>query len=434
MQHKYKINDIDYICDFRLENADGDVFEFPKSVIRGMIIEDNFFEPFMSGSITLANPYDLIEEKYSFRGDGRDKIKIKFYPESVDSDKIFEEEFVVMGDDNYINPLTRAENMRTLQLIHKDTIPFMEQIPHGKKYHGKVGNILKYIFQEMGVETGEWVAGDFTITYTPPLTYRYIDVVYYLLKIYYAKSGDKFVKGFINYNQTKKCYELRLLSDIFEQNKDLVIEAFIIGDSANSSDTDNPNNPPPDAEISEYFGQLKNIGYTTPMYGWNNNNFLNRLVFGYDPVTGVHKIKKMNLSDYVEKWRTSFVESFVCKGGNPKPFIIKNLSTEKKYKHYKTPFLMENSEKIVEADFYNILTFYNLQAIFNNVGTLQRYSGNFLDIVKFGSDVSKMDTKMLGRWFITSVRHNFLGDGYTNEFICSKTYVGPYTKINNNVT
>jgi hypothetical protein len=429
MEKKYKINDIDYICEFRLTNADGDEFEFPKSVVRGMVIEDNFFEPFMSGSITLANPYDLVEDKYSFRGDGRDYLKIKFYPEKEGDDN-FDEEFVVVGDDNYINPLTRAENHRSLQLVHRDAIPFMEKIPHGKKYFGKVGNILKYIFEkEMNLQVGEWEAGNFSITYIPPLNYRYLDVVYYLLKIYYAEKDGNYFKGFINYDQKKKKYEMKLICDIFSENKKNTIEGFTIGDFANTPEAHNPSNPPPDAKVSEYFGQLKNISYTTPMYGWNNNHFLNRLIFAYDPVSGVQKIKKIILKDFVSKWEQKFVTCFSCVGGSPKPFIMTNDSNEKKFKHFKTPYLMENSEKIVEADFFNVLTFYNLQTTFNNVGTLQRYSGKFLDVIKIGDEQQKHDKKMLGRWFITSVRHNFLGDGYTNDFVCSKTYVGPDVNI-----
>lgn len=434
MEKKYKINDIDYICEFSLKNADGDEFNFPKSIVRGMVIEDNFFEPFMSGSITLANPYDLVEDDYSFRGDGRDFLKIKFYPDS-DPKSVFEDEFVVVGDDNYVNPLVRSENMRTLQIFQKDVIPFMEKIPNGEKYYGKVGNILKYIFKKLlgddKVNEDEWNEGNFTLTYIPPLTYRYLDVVYHLLKIYYSSENGMNVKGFINYNQEKRKYELKTLTKIFEKNSDNILEAFVIGDFANTSESHNQSNPPPDAEISEYFGQLKNIGYTTPMYGWNNNHFLNRLIVAYDPITGVQKIRKMTLKDIEKKWEKKFVDVFKCTGGKPKPFVVKNKNTEQKYKIYKTPYLMENSEKIVEADFYNILTFYNLQTIFNNVGTLNRHSGKFLDIVKLGTEESKTDLKMLGRWFVTTVRHNFLGDGYTNDFVCSKTYVGPQSKIDN---
>lgn len=428
MEYKYNVNGVNYVSEFTLENSDGEKFEIPKSLVRGMNIEDNLFEPFMRGVITLANPYDLVEDDYSFRGDGGDTIKIKFYPEKNPNDVIFDEEFVVVEDDNYINPSTRGENHKNFQLKHKDMIPFLEKIPHGKKYHGKIGDILKYIFEkEMELKTDKWDSGDFTLTYIPPSTYRYIDVVYYLLKLFFGKSGNSYIKGFISYDQKNKKYNLELLSDIFKENsnQERLIEAFSIGDFASRNYTNNPSNPPKDAEVDKHYSILPNITYSTPMHGWNNSYFTNRLVFSYDKILGIQRVESMKIKDFVSKWRQMFVDVFKCLGGRPTPFVIQNDNSDKKFRHFKTPYPMEIAKKIVEADFHNILTFYNLQVIFSNVGMLGRFSGKFLDIVKFGKDESKHDKKMLGRWFITNVTHTFLGDNYTNSFTASKTYIGP---------
>jgi hypothetical protein len=62
MAEVFKINDIEYECEFKLSNPDSQEITFTKSAIRAMTLIDNIFEPFMSGSITVANPFDFVEK------------------------------------------------------------------------------------------------------------------------------------------------------------------------------------------------------------------------------------------------------------------------------------------------------------------------------------------------------------------------------------
>jgi hypothetical protein len=431
MAEIFKINDIEYSCEFKLKNSDGQELEITKSAIKGMTLIQDFFDPFTSGTVSIANPYDLLEEKILFRGDGRDEFTIKFFPKKS-PDEVIKGEFTLLDDGDNVNPLVRSENVKNFNLIDKKLLPFTDTIPFGKSYGGKIGAILKEIFKELlgdeAVDEEEWEDGDFVLGYTPPIYFRYIDVVYYMLKHYYAKDGEMNVKGFINFDNKKGKFQLKLISKIFEKNKDNVLEAFILGDLSGNG-IDNKNNPPPQAEVSEYYGGMKNISYSTPMYGWNSEFVVNTIVHGFDLFLGVHKMAKLKIDDIKKKWEEKFVKSFKSSGGEAKPFVVKNDTTDKKFKHYRSPYPLENSSKMVEAEMYNALTFYNLQCSFYNVGSTIRESGKFLDIVRFGSDKSEGDAKLLGRWFVTSMRHNFLGDTYTNEIYCCKTYVGPTAKI-----
>jgi hypothetical protein len=94
---------------------------------------------------------------------------------------------------------------------------------------------------------------------------------------------------------------------------------------------------------------------------------------------------------------------------------------------------VEDTVKMVEAEMCNLLTFYNLNCVFSNLGFTGREAGKFLDIVKIGEVKQKGDTKMYGRWFVTEIRHIVLNDTYINEFKCCKTYVGMSSKIKNDV-
>lgn len=434
MSEIFKINEVEYECEFKFKNSDNQEVKVTKSALRGLTFIDNFFEPFMNGSVSIANPYDLFEEKYLLRGDGRDEFHVKINPKKYPKDKI-DMVFVLTEENNFGKPEVRSENIKKFKFIHKDVIPFMDRIPYGKSFSGKAGTILKDIFKDLlgdnSVDSEEWEEGDFILTYHPPLTFRYIDLVYYLLKYYYAKDGELHSKGFIHFDKDSNRYKLKMVGKLFEENKDNLLDAFVVS-NATTNDSNNPNNPPPDADVDIYNSALKNISPSTPMYNWNNDYFINTVVHGYDPIFGVHKMRLLKLEDLENKWKTKYVDSFKLIGGSPKSFVVKNKTTKEKFRHIRTPYPVEDSVKMAEADFYNKLTFTNLQCVFANIGSLSRNGGKFIDVVKIGDDIFKGDGKLLGRWFVKELRHVFLGDGYTNEFICCKTYVGPNNNINNN--
>jgi len=95
---------------------------------------------------------------------------------------------------------------------------------------------------------------------------------------------------------------------------------------------------------------------------------------------------------------------------------------------------VEDGVKMVEAEIHNALVFYNLQASFTNIGDTKRESGKFIDIFSTrNAEKMKSDEKLLGRWYLTEVRHVFFGDIYTNQLFMTKTYIGPDSKIKEDV-
>jgi hypothetical protein len=337
-----------------------------------------------------------------------------------------------------VNPVTRSENHKTFSLIAKDSIAFTDKIPYGKVYSGKIGDILKEIFKEVLGDDAigdKWESGDFEITYYPPATFRYMDLIRYFMRLYYAKDDDIYVKGFISQDKKTKKYQLNLISKIFKNNKENEMEALLVGDLVTDIGFDNENNPESGPKVGEYIGGLKNIGYSTPLYTWTTEYFTNALVVGYDKILGQQNIKKIKFEDIKEKWKSKFVDSFKSKGGKPKPFAIKNKSGDERFKRYKFPYSVEDGVKIVEAEIHNALTFYNLQLSFSNIGNAARSSGKFVDIVsaRKNDKALKSDEKILGRWYVTEVRHIFFADLYTNQVFATKTYIGPNAKVKEDV-
>lgn len=425
MAETFKINDIEYSCEFILKTSDDKEIKLTKSAVKGWSLTQDFFNPFVYGNISIANPYDLLEHEILFNGDGGDTLSFEMYPIESPDEKL-KEEFILMAESNDVNPLVRSENIRSFALMDKKALPFMETVPHGKRFSGMIGNIIKEIFKELlgdDIVSDEWEDGDFTISYMPPVYHRYIDVINYLIRHYYVKDGELYVKSFIVYDGGT--FSMRKLTEIFENNKKNVMEAFILGDMTGKTRTDNPNNPPPESEVGEYFGGLKNIAYSTPLYNWNSEITLNSIVHGYDPMLGIHKMRKITLKDVKEKWKKKFVDSFSYVGGEGEPFVMENDNTSRKFRQYRTAYTVEQSVKMVEAEMCNILTFYNMQCSFSNVGSTFRKHGKFIDVVKTSEIVSDSDRKILGRWFVTKINHKFLADTYTNDIYCCKTHIGP---------
>lgn len=440
MAQVFKINDIKYECEFKLKNADDQELEITKSAIRGMTIDDNIFDPFVSGTISIANPFDMMENEYFFRGDGRDEFTVKFKPEGEDDDKGAEFEFIVIDDADSVNPNTRGENIKTLVLIDKHARPFLEKIPYNLRVSGKIGDIIKdTLFKKLlgddSVHEDDWESGDFELTYTPPVNWRYIDLLNFLLQNFYVKDGDLVVKAFLRWDGKLKKFNFHKITKIFEDNKELVKESFSLAKLIASQDvsTDNPSNPPPDAESDLYSGTLRNLGYSTPFYSINNNIFVNALIHTYNPILGSFEIYKIDIKELKERWKRKFVDCFKSIGGKPKPAIVLNKASEQKYKHYFLKWDAETNRNLVESELVNSLIFYNLQTTFRNVGNSDRSAGEFVDIYSASKEQIKSEEKILGRWLITSIRHIFFADLYTNEFMCCKTYFSPQTEVKDDV-
>jgi hypothetical protein len=357
-----KINDVEFEYEYTFKNSDGDENKYASSAVKGLTLIDSVFNPFLRGTIAVANPYDLFEEKYLLRGDGRDEVKIFLKPK--DEKEKIEEEFILLQEDNTGDMEVRSENIKKFKIIHKDLLPFMDIIPYNKSFSGKIGDILKDIFIELlgedKIDKENWESGDFDFSYIPPMSFRYIDLMYHLLKYFYGKDGELYTKALIMKNKKIGKYQMMYLSKIFSENKKNTTDAFTTADLSDKGVAENENNPPPDAKVSEFSSGLKNFAYNTPLYEWNNDFFINSVVHGYDKFLGVQKMKILKLEDIEKKWKTKFVDVFSAIGGWPKPFVVRNKTTKQKFRHYRTPYEVEDTVKMVEAEMYNLLTFYNL--------------------------------------------------------------------------
>tara|TARA_R110002051_G_C8741695_1_gene499174 strand:- start:118 stop:1581 length:1464 start_codon:yes stop_codon:yes gene_type:complete len=472
---KYKINNAEYEAKFTLSTAPtspdgggdggggggegqgGAEINFSKSAIRGMDLEENFLEPFTNGNIYINNPLDFIEDGKLVRGDGRDKFTILLEP--VDGGSGAEEEklpleynFVISGELNSTGKTDRLNNFKTYRLLDRSYFLLSEQIPYGKRFRGKVGCIIKDILEQFGIpcDPGEWENGDMEIDVLPehilpPSTFRYSDLIRYLIKLNYVKRGGTYVRIFLNWCRRCKYYKYKALSDIFMDNVKLTREGFMVDDLVTKCgvNKNNPNTGPGYTLTNVNNAALANTDFSTPMLVYTNSYLNNLLVSNYDPILGEHIMNIIRIADVKEYWTELFVQPFGYIGGKAQPWVVLNeVKTMKIFRNLGFPFPADRMRQLAEAELTTNMTFFNLQLGFQTLGNTDRQPGEFMDVSVAREDKEKegvnpfsgdeikhrSDAKLLGKWFITKIRHEFTTakvDNYTNLIQCIKPHIGP---------
>lgn len=421
-----EINGDKYEYEYKLSNSDGEI-RFTDTSVQSFDIIDNFFDPFVDGSIIIANPYNFIESKFLLKGDGTDIFEIKLLPVS-DRSAVIKHEFVVSAERNFIDDKTALKNLKTYILTSKDAYTLRSLFPYGKRCQGNAGIVIKDLLEALNlkvddeIEPGNFIIRDNPEFVIPSVSFRYIDLLYYILRYYYYIDGDISVKGFLRKGENG--YNIEVLSKLYKENKDLTAETFISDDIA-SSVTVNPHNPKSQASTKQYTGSIVSNNLTSPSTQITNTFFMNTIVSGYNSLLGESEIIELRIKDIKEKWIKKFVDVFTSIGGDVKEFLnLNKIKIEEGFRVVRLPFSTYDNSKIVEADTTCNLTFLNLQIAINTIGDTSRKPGKFIDIKKLKNENVKSDEKLLGRWFVTSVRHTKLLNTYRNEIFCVKTYAG----------
>jgi len=480
--HIFPINGSDFLCKFILKGSSSlvstkpgidsiGVLDFSKSAIVSMDIKDSLFEPFTSGTITVNNPFDFIDDNVKLSGNGEDLLEVTLldiagrdkednepqpnlaYPEQEfrRETKALKYKFVVLEENNNTSKTDRSNNFKTYSLVDQSYFKLNQKIPYGKRYNGLVGDIIQQILEEFNFEinTDKWEPGSHRIDVfpeyiIPPSTFRYSDLIKYLLRIYYYEDGTAGipVQGFLKQERTKDIDEigkftLQPLTKIYEDNKKLVVEAFGVQDLSDSGTGEqNPNNPEGgnSVPVNKFTNQLKNTNLTSPLTRFADEFFINYTVDSVDPETGGHYkdiIRFEGEEQIKENWIKTFVECFECIGGKPIPNFSFDQKTTEKFKPYRMPFTHEKVRNLAIAQLVSNLIFLNLNLNFDNIGDTNRRAGTFIDVFRTsyrpekGKKLGLTDPKLLGRWLVCQVRHRFVKDKYQTIVQCVKSCIGP---------
>ena len=431
---------------------------FSKSAIRGMDIEENFLEPFTNGNIYINNPLDFIEDGQLIRGDGRDKFTIFLEPvddgtldeKPLSPEKIpLEYNFVISSEMNSTSKTDRLNNFKVYRLLDRNYFLLSEQIPYGKRFRGKVGCIIKDIFDKFDIPTGDWEEGEMKIDILPehilpPSTFRYSDLINYLLKLNFKQVGRTYVRLFLNYCRRCKYYKYLPLSDYFLKHDPK--EQFMVDDLVTYPPKSNKNTPikgPYETPTNYNYAALANTDLSTPMLLYTNTYLNNLLVSNFDPILGEHTMDIIRIAKVKKEWRKLFVDPFAYLGGLAQPWaVLNNVKTTKIFRNLGFPMPGDRMAKLAEAELTTNMTFFNLQLNFETLGNTDRQPGEFINISVAREDEEKdgtnpfnsqtikhrSDVKLLGEWFTTKIRHQFTTakvDNYTNTIQLIKPHIGP---------
>tara|TARA_R110000824_G_scaffold58376_3_gene157843 strand:- start:126 stop:1538 length:1413 start_codon:yes stop_codon:yes gene_type:complete len=448
------INGAPFYSKFILTGPDGGEINFSKSSIRSLDLEENFFQPFVVASMTVSNPFDYIENAVSIRGDGKERMKVTLYNASYTEEERAAQNlpsikdiqvdytFVVNNEDNDVSKTDRSNNFKTFQLVDENYFKLNEKIPYAKRYDGYVGDIIAQVLEEvLGsdiVDRSRWEPGmhkidKFPEFIIPPISFRYSDLLKYLLRIYYFIDGDLPVQGMLNFDRITKQFTLTPMSYLFADNEKLAQEAFGLGELIDNKNLgDNENNPISKAPVNEYQNQIRSTNLTTPMLVYSNEFFTNYSISTTDQRTGIEYKELIAIKDIKDSWKKIFVDSFKCVGGKPEAFLPLNEEKTDITKPFILPFNSTVVRNLAIAQMVSNMTFFNLQLNLDNPGDTNRRPGKFIDVFKPDKIEKPVDKKILGRWFLTKVRHRFFKDSYQNVLQGVKAYVGPASKITDN--
>ena len=99
------------------------------------------------------------------------------------------------------------------------------------------------------------------------------------------------------------------------------------------------------------------------------------------------------------------------------------------------PFRHYEVLSLARAQMVSNLLFFNLQLNIHNIGDTNRRSCTFIDVFRRNQNIRTVgnDAKLLGRWFVTTVRHRFEKDRYQNVLQCVKPCIGPVSEVNKDI-
>ena len=483
----FKLNGAEFYCYFLLSGNSEAPNKFTakdanegilltKSSIVSLDIHENFFTPEIEGSITINNPFNYIEDELIESSEGENYLHIKFVAyETYKDEEAYQDNglfysFILRDESNSVSKTDRSNNFKTYALLDKNFHILNRESEPGARYPSSnnqsnekktsgvpIGDIIRddILIKAFGsddiIDKEFFTPGSHVINgnegtfpnniehITPGLHWRYSDALKYLLRFNYSitQSNALPCQPFLQYNRDTGKYTYLPLDHYFINNENLTIEALGIGDLQGDKEyKENKSNPiskdrdPNTGEggvpFNYYQGMLHNTNLTSPFTTYTNEYFHNYIVKSSNNMLGAEQSVVIDLKDVVDRWRTIFIDRFRCLGGLPEPFIPFYKDENRPIKPFALPnYKFNDCKNLVTAQMVSNLTFYNLQLTLDIPGDTFRRPGKFIDIFKPGAEAAVSDTKLLGKWFITSVHHRFFKDKYQNVIICVKPYKGP---------
>jgi hypothetical protein len=463
-----KFSNKEYYFEFCLLNSIGNIVYLKKGQLLSLVIEDNIFNPFHIGNMIINDDNNLLEKgpnPYTFLGNGRDILILKivptpnnkFEPETKD-EKIkeflgFDFKFVIVESKQilYNNAVCRrldfieyghyalAENICNIFGITQATGigNYMNTNAGNSMPTGEVvKKILEEVFKSADIyykdpQSGETIfdmSGNEPVMVSPYGLVSYMEVLTYVLGFHIHEESP----CILSFDRHQKKFIMMSLKRLFEKHDNYVQESIYLPNQTKSNSPDSVIKWP----YSKYTfaeSRVNKIFIESPAAKYNINYSSNGAIMSHCKSTKsmIFDMQSLHSDTFTEKYYNLFVKPFENTFNSYKldvnfhisPNIQDNYNT---YKGNLPPILEE--KKYLNQKLSTLLYLNGSVYQFKLEGLTHRQAMTFIDVVKYSDNPedptpTKWDLQNVGRHLVTSVKHIFTQDTYTNEIETIKPYI-----------
>lgn len=291
--------------------------------------------------------------------------------------------------------------------------------------------------------------GSTTVFFSSPAGFKGIDCLEYLLSRHASSIKNNFDQSFLRIERNTSNFNFESLSDIFKKalanvsnDKTVIgssyIETFKLGAYSEVSGTEETMTlervdfTPIDALFFDKYGTINNFSYD-PMPGeYSQSNLATIMVHSYDFGQKQFQIdqERNSITATLSTFKDNYVSNF-SKASKTFTNVYENIFPgdyrllNKNVRNVFTVISDDADQRLTQGRnkaLFNSI-FFNSAITFRVPGSPSRQAGHFIGINYDGaSSTSEFNKKLLGIYFVISVKHIFSGNEYFNEIRCVKTY------------
>lgn len=471
----------EFVYDVVIVGANGSNVQLNSSSINNLTIEDNILSPFMYGSIAVNNVRNILETEVDgekalkLAGNNKDYVYVNIMPKvTKDVEKDVKNEklkkilninciFSINETQDRETPGSQFLNMMTFRDVHQqflmensvelstlEVAKTAKKIPDSALIHlndsertANAGDVIKALLTKVfqakegievddekgfGIKKEDFETGIPILWSSAGSANAHDSLMYIANKLLISRDNkDRCLLNFCRYS---KKFSLMSFSHIFtkqeEDSEHFVLETFSLDSDqsvSESSKSKNKNGAGLD-EIS-YITEFKYTALNGNEVTKNFNNSVFQKTVGIDR-NFCFMSEKSNLNSIFEDYKKLYLEPFKKLEKNAKPSIdVDHLIKLQNAR----PKIMYDTRPLIHLDvlksnaLFDMLLNGGSNIIFRCPGSTHRRSGRFIDIESY-TDLANSDpaANLIGRWFVTSVSHVFIGSNYYNVIEAIKTY------------
>ena len=446
-------NNREYTVRIAILNSKGKIGILKKSVIRSLIINDNIFNPFHTGTLNMVNDHNILDSL--FLANGSDVMYLDIIPSNAS------EAFAISLRCIVTENLNKKEGESTYKQV--EFVEYGQYIMHAKycsifdlkKSTGPnsylntnaassaptgdwIKRIINRVFEsepddmslfDVDAQSGQPMfdaEGSSNINISMYASMTYEKLLTYIMQ----KHTHKGSPCVLTHDRTSKRFQLMSLQRLFEEHEKYTTEVLTYGD-ARQTDASRPSVEFDSCPV--HFGHESQIDRFTvidPSASFGTEHFSNEAVSCFSRAAGTftYDMKSLSKNEFLKTYERMFVTPFKSLFASNK--VVPNFNTQSLSNNTWVDTTHTQPAAIGETERMNSklasLLYMNYTYLISLPGNTGRQSRTFVDVFKQAQSAdaptSSDDLNKLGRHLVTSVSHIFTQDTYTNQIETIKPY------------